>query len=44
MTATLLIATVLHYWGIYTFHSLDYFLCWIAIIALRLAIWEGKNN
>lgn len=44
MLATLLIATVLHYGNIYTFHHIDYLLCWLMIIAIRLVIWEGKNN
>lgn len=44
MLATLLIATILHYGHIYTFHSVDYLLCYLTIIAVRLIIWEGKNN
>lgn len=45
MLATFLIATVLHYGNVYTFHSVDYLLCWLMIIAVRLIIWgNGKNN
>lgn len=43
MTATLLIATLLHYTGIYTFHSIDYLMGIIAILAIKTLIKTIKG-
>ena len=43
MIITLLIATVLHYWHIYTFHRLDYLLCFLAVVAIEMLIAHGRD-
>lgn len=43
MLATFAIATIFHYCGIYTFHSIDYLICMLCIWAVRFLLETNRQ-